>query len=99
MPFQSLREILPQTLQALGLGDRLREAQVHRAWRDAVAAVAPDLPAGVPVRLDDGTLTIRVADPATAARFATVEKQLLQAIASSLRQTGVPAIERLHFRQ
>jgi predicted nucleic acid-binding Zn ribbon protein len=99
MPFQSLKEILPQTLHALGIGDRVRERQVIRAWQAAVAAVAPRLAAaGEPAQLDGGVLTIRVAEPAAATGLASREADLLQAMTSHLSQTGVPAIERLHFQ-
>jgi len=100
MPFQSVREILPQTLHALGIGDRIRERQVLWAWQAAVAAVAPDLAAaGKPARLDGGALVIDVADRAAAARLQAREADLRRAMASHLSRTGGPGIDRLHFRE
>ncbi|HET6406295.1 MAG TPA: DUF721 domain-containing protein, partial [Chthoniobacteraceae bacterium] len=58
---KAVSEPLGRVMQALGLGDRLREEEVKRAWKDIVG----EFLAGhsTPTALQNGILIVRVLQP------------------------------------
>lgn len=57
----SIKEPLGKLMQALGLGDRLRENEVKAAWNDLVGDFLATH--SEPVALREGTLIVRVLQP------------------------------------
>ncbi|MEI6207130.1 MAG: DUF721 domain-containing protein [Desulfuromonadales bacterium] len=59
MPFpQPLPGLVKESLQLLGLAERLRDAEIWRVWSDAVGAVVAAR--AQPLRIINGTLTVAV---------------------------------------
>ena len=61
MSFRRLGEVLPQTLDGMGLLQQVRTERVMRAWPGAAGQAAPELVAGAEVvDLRGGVLAVRV---------------------------------------
>ncbi|MGH2350532.1 MAG: DciA family protein [Chloroflexota bacterium] len=61
MSFRRLGDILPQTLEGLGIEQRVRQEQARRAWHRVAHRVSPALAAGAEaVELRGGVLMVRV---------------------------------------
>lgn len=59
MPFpRELPALLQESLQSLGLAERLREAEIWRVWTDAVGDIVAAR--AQPLRIINGTLTVAV---------------------------------------
>jgi predicted nucleic acid-binding Zn ribbon protein len=87
-----VREPLARLMQALGLGDRLREDQVKAAWSEIVGdflAIHSE-----PVALRDGTLIVRVLQPTLHYELDRVWKpRLLQKLRERFGQRTVREIK------
>jgi len=92
--WQAPADLLPKLMQQLGLAERLREEEVIGAWR---AIVGEFIAAhSSPVSLREGTLVVRVLQPALHYQFETISKT---EILRKLKQRfGTRVIRDLRFR-
>lgn len=63
MPWR-LKEVIPEALKKAGGKEKLKRGLVLAAWREVVGRELAQL--SEPLALEEGTLTVRVADPVTA---------------------------------
>ncbi len=92
--FQAIAGLIPQIMQKLGLKERLHENDVIEAWKDIVGEFIATHSA--PVSLRDGTLYVRVLQPALHYQFETISKQ---EILRRLKQRfGARTIRDVRFR-
>jgi predicted nucleic acid-binding Zn ribbon protein len=93
MSFRRLGEILPQTLEGMGLLQRVRTARVLRAWPRAAGRAAPELAVGThAVDLQGGILTVRVLDGRLARLLERASPEIVRALNAEI---GEPAVERV----
>ena len=94
MPFRSLRDILPRTLEGLGIADRVIQERAILAWPAAARRVSPDLAArSRALGLQGTALVVRVADAGLAALVAARRGPLQEALNARL---GEGAIQDVH---
>jgi predicted nucleic acid-binding Zn ribbon protein len=70
--FQKVGELLPKLMQRLGLKERLHENEVMQAWGEIVGEFIAAHSA--PVSLREGTLYVRVLQPALHYQFEQISK-------------------------
>ena len=63
--FKSLKDILPGTIEELGISEQLKRAAVFAAWRTVVARLPAHARAARPLRFQHGTLVVEA--PSSAA--------------------------------
>lgn len=86
--FCPINDPLGKVMSALGLGDRLREDEVKRAWHGLVGDFLATHSA--PVALKDGTLIVRVLQPTLLYELDRVWKpQLIQKLKAKFGQRMV----------
>ena len=89
-----IEEPLVKLMQALGLGDRLREDEVKRAWKEIVGDFLATH--SEPVALKEGTLFVRVLQPTLHYELDRVWKpRLLQKLK---QRFGTRTIREVRFR-
>lgn len=93
--FRSLKDILPGTIEDLGISEQLKRAAAYAAWR----AVAADLPAHAraarPIRFLRGTLVVEAPSSAAIHELHMRTPQLMRAL--NMR-VGRPLVTKLEFR-
>lgn len=93
--FKSLKDILPGTIEELGISEQLKRAAVFAAWR----ALAADLPAHAraarPSRFQGGTLVIESPSSAAVHELHMRTPQLTRDLNARL---GRPLVTKLEFR-
>jgi predicted nucleic acid-binding Zn ribbon protein len=92
--FQSTGNLLPKTLQKLGLRERLHEAEVMEAWHQIVGEFIAAHSA--PVALRDGVLFVRVLQPALHYEFEQVSK--IDILRKLKLRFGTKVIRNIRFR-
>ncbi|MBI3970276.1 MAG: DUF721 domain-containing protein [Chloroflexi bacterium] len=82
---RSLRDILPRTLEDLGIAERVRQERTAQAWRYAIQDLADDLVAGTfSVLLRQKQLTVTVRDRRVAERVVERQAELVEALNARL---------------
>ncbi len=93
--FKSLKDILPGTIEELGISEQLKRAAVFAAWR----ALAADLPAHAraarPSRFQHGTLVVESPSSAAVHELHMRTPQLIRDLNTRL---GRPLVTKLEFR-
>ena len=93
--FKSLKEILPGTIEELGISEQLKRAAVFAAWR----ALAADLPAHAraarPIRFQQGTLVVEAPSSAAVHELHMRTPQLMRDLNTRM---GRPLVTKLEFR-
>ena len=93
--FKSLKDILPGTIEELGISEQLKRAAAYAAWR----AVAADLPvharAARPVRFLRGVLVVEAPSSAAIHELHMRTPQLMRALNT---RVGRPLVSKLEFR-
>ncbi len=93
MSFRRLGEIMPQTLEGMGLLHRLRTMRALRAWPAAAGQSSPELAsASRALDLQGGVLTVRVPDSRLAALLERCNPEIVRALNAVL---GEAAVERV----
>ena len=92
--WHSPADVLPRLLQQLGLSERLRETEVMGAWKQIVGDFIAAHSA--PVSLREGTLFVRVLQPALHYQFETISKR--EILRKLQRRFGGRIIRDLRFR-
>ena len=91
---KSINEPLGKLMEALGLGDRLRENEVKAAWKDVVGDFLATH--SEPIALREGTLIVRVLQPTLHYELDRVWKpRLLQKLK---QRFGARTVRDLKFR-
>ena len=89
---QPVGALLAKTMQALGLGDRVRESEVLAAWKDIVGDfIAAN---SMPDRLREGVLYVRVLQPTI--RF-ELERLRPQMLAKLKERFGTRTVREVRF--
>ena len=93
--FKSLKDILPGTIEELGISEQLKRAAVFAAWR----ALASDLPAHArgarPAQFRHGALVVEAPSSAAVHELHMRTPQLMRELNTRL---GRPLITKLEFR-
>lgn len=93
--FKSLKDILPGTIEELGISEQLKRAAVFAAWR----ALAADLPAHAraarPIRFQRGTLVVEAPSSAAVHELHMRTPQLTRDLNTRM---GRPLVTKLEFR-
>jgi predicted nucleic acid-binding Zn ribbon protein len=84
---------LTKVMAALGLGDRLREEEVKRAWSEIVGEFLANH--STPASLTNGVLTVRVLQPALHYEF---DRNCRPQILAKLRERFGKSVRDLRFR-
>src|SRR5262245_10328095 len=93
MSFRRLGEIMPQTLEGMGLLQRVQSMRVLRAWPRVAGRAAPELAAGAQaVELRGGVLSVRVADGHLAR---VLERRSAEIVRALNAEVGERAVERV----
>lgn len=93
MSFRRLGEILPQTLEGMGLLQRVRAQRVAHAWPEVARAAAPELAGRTePLTLQGGVLTVRISDAGQRALLERASPELARALNAAV---GEPAVQRV----
>jgi predicted nucleic acid-binding Zn ribbon protein len=96
MSFRRLGEIMPQTLEGMGLLQRVRAARVRRAWPRAAGRAAPVLAAGSQVvDLQGGVLRVRLADGRLAGLLDQVAPEIVRALNAEVGEMAVDRVVRV----
>jgi predicted nucleic acid-binding Zn ribbon protein len=96
MSFRRLGEILPQTLEEMGLLQRVRVERVVRAWPRAAGRAAPELAEGVEaVDLRAGVLSVRVPDGRLARLLERCSAEIVRALNAELGERAVERVVRV----
>ena len=96
MSFRRLGEILPQTLDGMGLLQRVRAERVMRAWPGAVGQAAPELVAGAEVvDLRGGVLAVRVPEGRLARLLERVTPDIVRALNEAVGEPAVVGLVRV----
>jgi hypothetical protein len=83
--FRSVGDVLPQTLEGLGIAARIQQERARAAWPAAAGTVAADLAAGSEaIALREATLVVRVRAPALGALVAARHDDLVAALNARL---------------
>jgi predicted nucleic acid-binding Zn ribbon protein len=91
---RSTGELIPKVMQKLGLGERLQETEILRAW----AAIVGEFNAthSSPIALREGTLYVQVLQPALHYELDRINKP--QILRKLKQRFGGKAIRDLRFR-
>ncbi|MDE2815441.1 MAG: DUF721 domain-containing protein [Chloroflexota bacterium] len=93
--FKSLKDILPGTIEELGISEQLKRAAVFAAWR----GLAADLPAHAriarPIRFQRGTLVVEASSSAAMHELHMRTPQLMRDLNTKLAR---PLVTKLEFR-
>ncbi len=93
--FKSLKDILPGTIEELGIAEQLKRAAAYTAWR-AVAAELPDhARAARPIRFLRGTLVVEAPSSAALHELYMRTPQLMRDLNTRM---GRPLVATLEFR-
>lgn len=84
---------LPQTLRALGISRRTREAQALYLWPQVLGEMAPETRA---IKLSGGTLWVNASSTALAHQLHLERSRLMERLNSMI---GAPVIREIRFRQ
>jgi predicted nucleic acid-binding Zn ribbon protein len=96
MSFRRLGEILPQTLDGMGLLQRVRAERVMRAWPGAARQAAPELAAGAEVvELRGGVLAVRVPEGRLARLLERVTPEIVRALNEAIGEPAVVGLVRV----
>jgi predicted nucleic acid-binding Zn ribbon protein len=87
-------ELIKKMMGTLGLGERLREEEITKAWREVVGDFVAKHSS--PQRLDKGVLTVRVLQPTVHYELDRVFKPKL--LAKLKARFGASTIRELKFR-
>ena len=91
--FQAVGALIGKTMQALGLGERMREGEVLQAWQEIVG---PFFAAhSLPSQLREGVLSVRVLQPTVHFEMARSKGQILEKLKARF---GARAVRELRFR-
>ncbi|MDQ3700454.1 MAG: DUF721 domain-containing protein [Chloroflexota bacterium] len=93
MSFRRIGEIMPQTLDGLGLLHRVRLMRVRGAWSAATEQIAPELASGYrAMDLQNGVLTVRVLDRCLDDLLQRSAAKIVQALNEELGETLVERV-------
>lgn len=93
MSFRRIGEIMPQTLEGMGLLQRVRLMRVRSAWPAATGQIAPELASGYRVvDLQSGVLTVRVLDRRRDDLLARCATRIIQTLNAELGETLVERV-------
>ena len=96
--FQSLRDILPQALNGLGIAERMRRERTFEAWTGTLVNLYPELVVRATAQsLERGTLVVSVTDATAAEEIERNRENILAALQARLAATGIPQIESLRI--
>jgi hypothetical protein len=96
MSFRRLGEILPQTLDGMGLLQRVRTERVLRAWPGVARQAAPELVAGAEVvDLRGGMLAVRVPEGRLARLLERVTPDIVRALNEAVGEPAVVGLVRV----
>lgn len=79
---QPLRDVVREELSALGLADRLREAEIWRVWPEVVGQAIASR--ATPVRIIRGTLTVAVSSGPWKQELSFLKKAMLEKLNTQL---------------
>ena len=92
MAFQSLRDILPQTLDGLGIAERVSRERAMRLWPAVAQEIDPALARGSrAIALQGAALLVRVSEPALVHLIACRREQVV-ALLNARLGAGQPSI-------
>ena len=91
--FQAVGTLIAKTMQALGLGERMKESDVLQAWKEIVGPFYASN--SMPSQLRDGVLVVRVLEPTV--RF-EMERSKAQIIEKLKARFGARAVREVRFR-
>jgi predicted nucleic acid-binding Zn ribbon protein len=93
MSFRRIGEIMPQTLEGMGLLQRVRLMRVRSAWSAATGRVAPELASGYrAMDLQHGVLTVHGLDQRRNDLLQRCATKLVQALNAELGETLVERV-------
>jgi predicted nucleic acid-binding Zn ribbon protein len=96
MSFRRLGEIMPQTLEGMGLLQRLQAMRVLRSRPRAVGRAAPELAGGAQaVELRDGVLAVRVPDGLPARQLERAAAEIVRALNAEVGERAVERVVRV----
>ena len=93
--FKSLKDVLPGTIEELGIGERLEEAAVKAAWRRVVAGLPVHARGARASGFRRGVLVVQAPSSAAVHELHMRVPQLLRAVNTIL---GRPLVTKLDFR-
>ncbi len=93
--FKSLKDVLPGTIEELGIGERLEEAAVKAAWRRVVAGLPAHARGARASGFRRGVLVVQAPSSAAVHELHMRVPQLLRAVNTAL---GRPLVTALEFR-
>ena len=93
--FKSLKDILPGTIEELGIGERLEAAAVFSAWRTVVARLPAHAREARPRRFRHGALEVEAPSSAAVHELHMRVPQLMREVNTIL---GRPLVTKLDFR-
>lgn len=93
--FRSLKDILPGTIEELGISEQLKRAAVFAAWRALAAALPAHARAARPIRFQRGTLVVEAPSSAAMHELHMRTPQLMRGLNT---RVGRPLVTKLEFR-
>ena len=93
--FKSLKDILPGTIEELGISEQLKRAAAFTAWRAIAAALPTHARAARPIRFQQGTLVVEAPSSAAVHELHMRTPQLMREINTRM---GRPLVTKLEFR-
>lgn len=93
--FRSLKDILPGTIEELGISEQLKRAAAYAAWRAVAAELPVHARAARPIRFLRGTLVVEAPSSAAIHELHMRTPQLLRAVNT---RVGRPLVTKLEFR-
>jgi predicted nucleic acid-binding Zn ribbon protein len=96
MSFRRLGEIMPQTLEGMGLLQRVQAMRVLRAWPRVAGRAAPELAGGAQaVELRAGVLSVRVPDGHLARVLERASAEIVRALNAEVGERAVERVVRV----
>jgi hypothetical protein len=96
MSFRRLGEILPHTLEGMGLLQRVRAARVLLAWPRAAGRAAPELVGSAEaVDLQGGVLRVRIRDGRLAGLLERASPEIVRALNAEVGESAVERVVRV----
>ena len=93
--FKSLKDILPGTIEELGISEQLKRAAAFAAWRAIAAALPAHARAARPIRFQQGTLVVEAPSSAAVHELHMRTPQLMRELNTRM---GRPLVTKLEFR-
>ena len=93
--FKSLKDILPGTIEELGISEQLKRAAAFAAWRAVAAELPVHARAARPVRFLRGVLVVEAPSSAAIHELHMRTPQLMRALNT---RVGRPLVAKLEFR-